>query len=112
MTKFIKNLNVFLKDRKIKNAYISLITGWEKSKVSRILNGDVDLKMDDAELLATSLGKDVLFFLNDDETVYYSTKENEQMAFYAGHLEKHDKKIAADLLDMFRFYDALTDLRV
>jgi len=112
MTKFIKNLNVFLKDRKIKNAYISLVTGWEKSKVSRILNGDVDLKMDDAELLATSLGKDVLFFLNDDETVYYSTKENEQMAFYAGHLEKHDKKIATDLLDMFRFYDALTDLRV
>ena len=111
MTKFIKNLNVFLKDRKIKNAYISLVTGWEKSKVSRILNGDVDLKMDDAELLATSLGKDVLFFLND-ETVYQSAKENEQMTFYAGHLGKHDKQIAADLLDMFSFYDVLTNLQL
>ena len=111
MTKFIKNLNAFLTDRKIKNAYISLVTGWEKSKVSRILNGDVDLKMDDAELLATSLGKDVLFFLND-ETVYQSAKENEQMTFYAGHLGKHDKQIAADLLDMFSFYDVLTNLQL
>lgn len=110
MTTFIKNLNIFLKTRKIKNSYISLVTGWEKSKVSRILNGDVTIRMDDAEVLAASLGKDVLFFLNDDETVYYSTKDNEPLTFYTDHSEKYNKKIASDLLDMFRFYDALTNL--
>ncbi|SEL96296.1 hypothetical protein SAMN04487770_12210 [Butyrivibrio sp. ob235] len=112
MNKFIKNINIYLKERKIKNAYITLVTGWEKSKVSRVLSGEADLKMDDAELLATSLGKDMNFFLGSPDDMVLSSAGGESLAFYAGKLGKNDKEIAHSLLDMFKFYDALTNLEI
>lgn len=112
MNIFIENLNEYLSEKKIKNAYISLMTGWDKSKVSRVLNGDVDIKMEDASTLATSLGKDISFFLGNIETIKKEAAASESFAFYAGHLDKEDQKVAANLLDMFRYYDALVNLEL
>lgn len=112
MNKFIENLNEYLSEKKLKNSYVSLITGWDKSKVSRILNGDVDIKMEDADMLASSLGKDVAFFLGDKEAIRQDAIGDDSFAFYAGHLDKKDQIIAGHLLDMFRYYDALVNLEL
>ncbi len=112
MNIFIENMNTYLSGNRIKNSYISLLTGWDKSKVSRILSGEADLKMQDAETLANVLGKDVSFFLDESKIVSQHKDESEQFAFYAGHLEENDMKIAKDLLDMFRYYDSLVNLKL
>lgn len=112
MNKFLENVNEYLKGKGIKNSYVSLITGWDKSKVSRILNGDVDIRMDDADRLAKALGKDITFFLGEKGDILRDINSSQQFAFYAGHLDQSDKLVAKHLLEMFRFYDSLTELDV
>ncbi len=110
MKTFIENLNEYLKGKSIKNSYVSMITGWDKSKVSRLLNGEVDIKMDDAEQLAKALGKDLAFFLGEREQFLQHIRRPHQFVFYAGHLENSDRVLAKNMLDLFRYYDSLVDL--
>ncbi len=112
MDEFIRNVRIFLSERKIKNSYVSLVTGWDKSKVSRILRGDADIKMNEAYELANALGQDVKFFLGKEEDMRLVNANNNHMLFYAGHLDETDKEIAENLLDMFKYFDALTDLSI
>ena len=39
MTKFIENVNKYLSEMKIKQTYLSMITGIDKNKLSRLLTG-------------------------------------------------------------------------
>ena len=110
MKTFIENVNEYLKGKSIKNSYISMITGWDKSKVSRLLNGEVDIRMDDAQQLAEALGKNLSFFLGEGEQLLQDIRRPQQFVFYAGHLEKRDRILAKNMLDMFRYYDSLIDL--
>ena len=108
MSKFISNIKKYLELRGIRQNYISLMTGWNKSKVSRILNGDVELKDSEMNLLAEALGHEVVYFLDDSVDKYNKTMGNSQVAFFAGQIEEDDKLIADKLIELFRFYDALT----
>lgn len=110
MSKFIENVNEYLKRRQIKNNYITLMTGWDKSKVSRILNSAVDLKLEEAELLADVLGHDLQFFLGDLKDMEMEEYQDEQIALFAGNLTHEDRMVAESLIEMFRFYDALTSV--
>lgn len=108
MSKFIENVKEYLDVRNIRQTYVSLMTGWNKSKVSKILNGTVELKESEAELLAKALGHDVTFFIDGTVEEYREIEENGQLAFFAGKIQDDDKRIADKLVEMFRFYDALT----
>ena len=108
MGNFIENVRFYLKERGIKQNYVELMTGWEKSRISRIVNGDTDIKYDDMEQLARALGKDVIFFLGNKEDMRAKNTQNGAISFFAGHLSSDDKKTADKLIEMFRFYDALT----
>ena len=108
MSKFIENVNKYLEIRNIRQTYVSLMTGWGKSKVSKILSGKIELKESEAEILANALGYDMSYFLNGSAVQYKELGENGQLAFFAGNLEDADKRIADKLVEMFRFYDALT----
>ena len=110
MKTFIENINEYLKGKSIKNSYVSMITGWDKSKVSRLLNGEVDIRMDDAEQLAKALGKDLAFFLGEREQFLQHIHRPHQFVFYAGHLENSDRVLAKNMLNLFRYYDSLVDL--
>lgn len=110
MKTFIENINEYLKGKSIKNSYVSMITGWDKSKVSRLLNGEVDIRMDDAEQLAKALGKDLAFFLGEREQFLQHIRRPHQFVFYAGRLENSDRVLAKNMLDLFRYYDSLVDL--
>lgn len=112
MNTYIDNVNEYLKGKGIKNSYVSLVTGWDKSKVSRILTGEVDIRLDDADQLAKALGKRMEFFLQAKGDIHKDINSSQQFAFYAGHLEQSDKQVAKHLLELFRFYDSLTELDV
>ena len=65
MTKFINNLNKYLSEMKIKQNCLSMLTGIDKNKLSRLLTGVQDESGTDMEKIAQALGKDVEFFLKD-----------------------------------------------
>ena len=112
MSKFIENLKKYLENRKIRQTYVSLMTGWDKSRVSKILSGTIDLKESEAEFLAKALGHDMSYFLTDFSDQYKEQAVNGQLAFFAGTLNDEDKKTADKLVEMFRFYDALTMIEI
>lgn len=69
MTRFIENVNVYLSQMKIKQTYISLKTGIDTKKLSRILRGMQDISGTDMEKIANALGQKVEDFLNDSFSV-------------------------------------------
>ena len=108
MSRFIENVKNYLNARNIRQTYVSLMTGWDKSRVSKVLNGTIELKESEAEFLAKALGHDMAYFLVSSIEEYRENEDNGQLAFFAGTIEEDDKKIADKLVEMFRFYDALT----
>ena len=57
MTKYIENLNLYLDARKIKQTYLSMKTGIDAKKMSRILNGVQDITGTDMENISAALGE-------------------------------------------------------
>ena len=107
MSKFIENVKNYLDVRNIRQTYVALMTGWDRSRVSKVLSGTIELKESEAEFLAKALGHDMTYFLTGSVEQYRELETNGQLAFFAGTLEDEDKKIADKLVEMFRFYDAL-----
>lgn len=108
MSKFIDNVKSYLDIRNIRHTYVSLMTGWDKSRVSKVLSGTIDLNESEAEFLSIALGHDMSYFLTDSIEQLKELETNGQLAIYAGTLEDEDKKIVDKLVEMFRFYDVLT----
>ena len=77
MNEYIKNVNLFLSQTKIKPSYISLKSGIDEEELSHILSGEQEVKSDDIIKIAKSLGKDVNFFLSDkpQENINYDFQE-------------------------------------
>ncbi len=106
MTNFIKNVNEYLSEMKIKQTYLSMLTGIEKNKLSRLLNGMQEESGTDMEKIAAALGKKVEFFLADTCTVpkissfYYN-----KIAFYAGEPTEKQEKIANQLMELMENID-------
>lgn len=98
MTKFIYNVNMYLSQLKIKQTYISLKTGIDTKKLSRILTGAQDVSCTDMEKIAAALGKKMEFFLSDSFSVpKLQALGSEKFAFYAGEPTKQQEEIAAKL---------------
>ena len=55
MTRFINNVNKYLSEMKIKQTYLSMITGIDKNKISRILTGVQEESGTDMEQIANQL---------------------------------------------------------
>ena len=74
---------------KIKQVYLSMITGIEKNKMSRILTGSQEESGTDMEKIARGLGKNVDFFLAD--TIIMPRIDGSavnKIAFFAGEHEQ------------------------
>lgn len=98
MTKYIENVNAYLSQMKIKQTYISLKTGIDTKKLSRILTGAQDINSSDMEKIANALGQKLEFFLSDDFSVPKSNAfVPEKIAFYAGNPTAGQDKIAEKL---------------
>ena len=88
MTKYIENLNLYLDARKIKQTYLSMKTGIDAKKMSRILNGVQDITGTDMEKISAALGE-----------------KPEKVTFYAGEPAKEQEKIANTLLKLLENID-------
>lgn len=110
MSRFIGNVKTYMKNNYIRQNYIVLMTGWDKSKVSRVLNEDNRPKEDEMETLASAFGKPIEFFLSDDAVVDNSLASSNEVKFFAGKLDVEDAHIANKLVEMLRYYDAIINL--
>lgn len=106
MGKFVENVNVYLNQMKIKQTYLSMLTGIEKNKLSRILNGVQDISGKDMEIIADALGLNVAFFVSDSFSVpVINSFGPEKVAFYAGEPTEKQELIANQLIELMANID-------
>ncbi len=106
MTKFINNVNKYLSEMKIKQAYLSMITGIDKNKMSRLLTGAQEESGTDMEKIAHGLGKNVEFFLTDTIIIPRpDTSAVNKIAFYAGEPSEKQELIANRLMELMENID-------
>ncbi len=98
MTKYIENVNTYLSQMKIKQTYISLKTGIDTKKLSRILTGIQDISVIDMEKISSALGQKSEYFLSDTFSVsQINGLMSEKIAFYAGNPTDKQDEIAEKL---------------
>ena len=108
MSKYIENVNTYMSQMKIKQAYVSLKAGIETSKLSRLLTGTQDITSTDMEKIAGALGEKVDFFLKDFfEAPVLSHKNRMEFAFYAGEPKQEQEKFATDLVELIENADEI-----
>ena len=106
MTKYIENVNFYLSQMKIKQTYISLKTGIDGKKLSRILTGVQDINSTDMEKIASALGKKMDFFMKDSFFIpQISDYTQEKIAFYAGNPTERQNEIAGKLENLMENID-------
>ena len=108
MSKYIENVNTYLSQKKIKQTFVSMKTGIETSKLSRILSGTQDVTSSDMELIATLLGKRVEYFLSENFQLE-NTQGNlkTEIAFYVGNPGVDQEKFAMKLIDLIENIDEI-----
>lgn len=106
MTKFIENVNTYLSEMKIKQTFISLKSGIDIKKLSRILTGVQDVSGTDMEKIADALGQKIEFFLQEH---FYApemeTVSASQIVFYAGTPNKEQEEFAMQLVELIENAD-------
>ncbi len=106
MTKYIENVNSYISQMKVKQSYISLISGIDKNKLSRILTGGQDVTSTDMEKIADALGQKIEFFLLEDFLITQKKPfANMEIAFYAGEPSKKQEKFAKQLIELIENAD-------
>lgn len=106
MTKFISNVNKYLSEMKIKQTYLSMITGIDKNKMSRLLTGSQEESGTDMEKIARGLGKNVEFFLADTISIPQVEKFSiNKIAFYAGEPSRQQEQVAKQLMELMENID-------
>ena len=106
MTKYIENVNSYLSQMKIKQTYVSLKTGIDIKKLSRILTGTQDVNGTDMEKIADALGQSMEFFLTDAFHVPVINEfMPEKIAFYAGNPTAKQEKMAGKLVKLMENVD-------
>lgn len=106
MSKYIENVNTYLSQMKIKQTFISLKTGIESSKLSRILKETQDITSADMEKIANALGQKVEYFLSDEFFVpAFGNSLTTEAVFYAGEPGGAQEEFAMKLIDLIENVD-------
>lgn len=112
MGRYIDNVNTYLEKRKIKQTYISIRTGIESSKLSRLLTGNQDVTSTDMEKIATALGYTVEYFLSEDFSIAELCARTEADAvFYVGEPSKEQEEFAMKLMNLIENVDEVLSAR-
>lgn len=108
MSKFIDNVNEYLAVKKIKRTYISLKSGIEANKLSRILNEVQEATTSDMEKIAYALGEKIEFFIGDNISISNNKSvESLNVAFYAGEPKAEQQEFVLKLIDFLENLDAV-----
>lgn len=106
MSRYIDNVNTFITERKIKQTYVSMKSGIEIRKLSRILSGVQDVNSTDMESIASALGHDATYFM-DEHFVVEGLEDNvyQETAFYVGGASEAQKVLANNLIELLECAD-------
>ncbi len=108
MSKYVDNVNAYLSQMKIKQKYVSVKTGIDENKLSRILNGGQKIDSDDMESIAAALGHRAEFFMADNFCVpFFCDTISKEVAFYAGNPTKKQQEFAVKLIDLIENIDEI-----
>ncbi len=108
MSKYIENVNLYIEHRKIKQSYISLKSGIEFRKLSRILTGVQEVTGSDMEKISQALGQKIEFFLNENFCVEEQVMpDNYEMVFYVGEPNDRQRSFANMLMDFIESADEI-----
>ena len=106
MTKFIMNVNKCLSELKIKQTYLSMTSGIDKNKLSRILTGAQEESGSDMEKIAVGLGKKTAYFLSDPFCIpSLGSPSGSKISFYAGEPSEKQEQIAGHLMQLMENID-------
>lgn len=106
MTKFISNVNKYLSEMKIKQTYLSMITGIDKNKMSRLLTGSQEESGTDMEKIARGLGKNIEFFLAESINIPRAgSLTTSKIVFYAGEPSSEQEQVANQLMELMENID-------
>lgn len=112
MTRFTDNVNRYLATMKIRQTYLSMQSGIDKNKLSRILTGVQEESGSDMEKIARGLGKSVAYFLADDMVISSpGTAKADKIAFYAGEPTEKQARIARDLTELMETVDLVVSAK-
>ena len=106
MTKYIENVNTYLSEMKIKQAFVSLKSGIDTKKLSRILTGAQDISGTDMEKIANALGQKMEFFLSEPFIIpKVNVPDSSPLVFYVGEPGKEQEKFAMQLMELIENAD-------
>ena len=106
MTKYVENVNAYLSQMKIKQTFVSLKSGIDKNKLSRILTGNQDINSTDMEKIANALGQRREYFLSDDFNAPNIEKfTTTEVVFYAGEPSDQQVEFARKLIELIENAD-------
>ena len=113
MSKFINNVNKYLSEMKIKQTYLSMTSGIDKNKLSRLLTGVQEESGTDMEKIAQGLGKNIEFFLSDFVNVPQDKEPgNSKVAFYTGNPSQEQEQIAEKLVEFVESIDEILGSKI
>lgn len=108
MTTYIENVNAYLSHMKMKQAYISLKSGIDGKKLSRILTGAQDVTSGDMEKISKALGKSTAYFLQEPFVLPEKiSPKKEKVAFYVGNPTEEQEEFARKLVDFMENIDEI-----
>ena len=105
MGKYIDNINAYLSQMKIKQKYVSLKSGIDEKKLSRLLSGTQKIDSEDMEKIADALGYKAEYFLQDEFLEAICQDDSMQIAFYVGEPAKEQQEFAMKLIDLIENVD-------
>lgn len=112
ISKYIDNVNTCLSKMKIKQTYISIKSGIDVKKLSRLLTGTQEITITDMEKIAGALGKSVEYFLAEDFSLSDAMEFGDVDAvFYAGEPTKQQEELAKQLIELVKNADEVLSAR-
>ena len=108
MVKYIDNVNRYIAEMKIKKNFISLKSGIDSSKLSRLLSKTQEINISEMEKIAAALGHKIEFFLAEDFSVPLKDfSAVGELAFYAGEPKEEQLDFAKQLLELIENVDEI-----
>ena len=106
MGTYIDRVNAYLAGMKVKQTYVSMKSGIDTRKLSRLLTGAQEITSTDMERIAAALGKTVEYFLSDQFQISETVNTDQgKVLFYVGEPTQKQEHTAATLVKLMENID-------
>ena len=112
MGRYVDNVNNYMAQMKIRQKYVSIKSGIDEKKLSRILKAGQKITGDEMEKIAYALGRNTEYFISEDFKVPVITNEDSmEYAFYVGTPSKKQEELAMKLIDLIENVDEILSIK-